>query len=117
MTMQQPLDNNVVQPNRAAVDYNVARLELLVILSKLRRHLGEDQQLRGEFEMELRVLFREFARSYPNAGIGELDAVQLVLRLTTNAPGGHATAAAEFAQRLAGHPFLVAAFRSFAKHL
>lgn len=113
--MQQPVDCNApnqqpVQPNQPIVEYNTGRLEMLAFAQNLRRWLGVDAQLRAEFEMEFRVLFREFARAYPNAGVGELDAVQMILRLTSGAPG----ATTEFAHRIAGHPYLLAAMRQLA---
>jgi hypothetical protein len=92
------------------LEYNGNRLELLVFFQNLGRWLRTtDNGFRQQFEMELRTLFREFARAYPAAGIGEIDAVQLVLRLQQIGGGGGTEA--EYAQRIAPHQALVQILR------
>ena len=90
------------------IEYNANRLELLALFSNVRRWLmTTDNAFRASFEAELRTIFREFARAYPTAGLLEIDAVQLCLRLQQGGTGVES----EYAQRIAPHQALVVILR------
>jgi hypothetical protein len=105
----QPLAANPV--GQPVIEYNANRLELLALFSNVRRWLmTTDNAFRASFEAELRTIFREFARAYPTAGLSEIDAVQLCLRLTAGIGAGGG-AESEYAQRIAPHQALVLILR------
>lgn len=62
-----PCDNAVNQPVMA---YNIARLEMLALGQTLGQWLRrqENPDFSMEFESEVRILFREYARANPAAG-------------------------------------------------
>lgn len=113
MNANQPVNNP--EPCQApggagapVIEYNANRLELMALFSNVRRWLmGTDNAFRQSFEAEMRTIFREFARAYPTAGLSEIDAVQLCLRLQAGGQG----AESEYAQRIAPHQALVIILR------
>lgn len=107
-----PVPNEQCQAPAGApvIEYNGNRLELMALFSNVRRWLmGTDNAFRQSFEAELRTIFREFARAYPTAGLSEIDAVQLCLRLQQIGTAGGVES--EYAQRIAPHQALVAILR------
>ena len=105
-----PVPNEPCQAPAGApvIEYNGNRLELMALFSNVRRWLmATDNAFRQSFEAELRTIFREFARAYPTAGLSEIDAVQLCLRLQAGGQGVES----EYAQRIAPHQALVAILR------
>lgn len=100
-----PCENGV---GAQIMEYNTARLELVVLAAKLRTLLnGFNDQQRNAFRNEIGTMFREFARAFPAANLSEFDGMRLIQDILE----GRAGAETEFALRVSPHQALVAAFR------
>ena len=96
------------------MEYNTNRLEMLGFAMKLRRWLAMPNEQQQEVRNEILLMFREFGRANPNAGLGEMEGLQLLLRL--GQPNAVASTT-EFAHAVSRHQVLVNAFRKIRDYI
>ena len=96
------------------MEYNTNRLEMLGFAMKLRRYLAMPNEQQQEVRNEILMMFREFGRANPNAGLGEMEGLQLLLRL--GQPNAIASTT-EFAHAVSRHQVLVNAFRKLREYI
>ncbi len=96
------------------MEYNTNRLEMLGFAMKLRRWLAMPHEQQNEVRNEILLMFREFGRANPNAGLGEMEGLQLLLRLAQ--PNATASTT-EFAHAVSRHQVLVNAFRKIRDYI
>ena len=109
-----PPPPNAVCNNQIVMEYNANRLEMLGCAMKLRRFLVMPSEQTNELRNEILTIFREFARAFPNAGLGEMEGLQMFLRLGQAAVPQSTT---EFALAIAPHQPLVNAFRRLREYI
>ena len=90
------------------------RMETVGIVVKLRKFLLDlPTDVRGEVRNEIGSYFREFERQNPNAGIGEIDGLRVVLDLVNGRNG----ALQEFVSIISKHNMLFIGLQKLVYHI